>query len=589
MDQKHISPLVSPNRLSLWTNYVLCVLIACLIIYIFPSLQFPISIYTIYSIGLTEITKHKNRSRLSKFKDAEDDEFDVERLPLQPISSIATIVGYREEPSLYQRALESYQDQNDVRILIAGIDGNEDSDMEMVNVFNKVFPQESIVISLKEPLGQMSERIARICLEQQSERVSEKIDGPKQPSAQDLQAEARIFALKYVCEHVWKILDEHGLMHSEQVIRGLCVSQPHVNKKDIMFTVFIISLVLGQKHNMEFVWSSDSDTIVQPHAVQDTIRCIASDTSVGGAACAVTLHNADDSIVARLAKASYWGDMIIIRSQTAVFDANECQPGPCAAFRLTALAEIIMPWYMQKIGGFKPVVNEDRHLTTNLLLHNWKVLFYSEASVETDTPSTLVRWTLQQIRWARATIIETFAYPKVYALQGPLYFIPVFIRNFAPFINGFYCIRYVLFGVPSNLYSTSDLFLRLIIYLVYNCYLSGKLLSPTELMWVILSQLLYHVPSTGIHIWGLISATEGGWGTSMRNAEEMAKPRANWRERIQSTTLIIIWMGFIGGGCGRFLAEKVKQDSRLIALETTGSFGLGILLSFYALFQDLII
>jgi hyaluronan synthase len=45
------------------------------------------------------------------------------------------------------------------------------------------------------------------------------------------------------------------------------------------------------------------------------------------------------------------------------------------------------------------VVNEDRHLTTNLLMRGWTVTYVSDTLAATDTPTTLSRWIMQQVNF----------------------------------------------------------------------------------------------------------------------------------------------------------------------------------------------
>lgn len=51
---------------------------------------------------------------------------------------MAAVVGYREDPELFARALESYRTAEGCRFVLAGVDGDQAPDMEMVQVFRKV-------------------------------------------------------------------------------------------------------------------------------------------------------------------------------------------------------------------------------------------------------------------------------------------------------------------------------------------------------------------------------------------------------------------------------------------------------------------
>lgn len=51
---------------------------------------------------------------------------------------MATIVGYREDPDLFARALDSYKSAAECRFVLVGVDGDDTPDMEMVHVFKGV-------------------------------------------------------------------------------------------------------------------------------------------------------------------------------------------------------------------------------------------------------------------------------------------------------------------------------------------------------------------------------------------------------------------------------------------------------------------
>lgn len=58
--------------------------------------------------------------------------------PNPKLDCIAAVVGYREDPAIFTKALESYQHANGCRFVLTCIDGNGLEDQEMVDVFQKV-------------------------------------------------------------------------------------------------------------------------------------------------------------------------------------------------------------------------------------------------------------------------------------------------------------------------------------------------------------------------------------------------------------------------------------------------------------------
>jgi hyaluronan synthase len=63
------------------------------------------------------------------------------------LDCIAAVVGYREDPVIFTKALESYLQADGCRFVLACIDGNGIEDQEMVEVFRRVY---SGVSSLRE-------------------------------------------------------------------------------------------------------------------------------------------------------------------------------------------------------------------------------------------------------------------------------------------------------------------------------------------------------------------------------------------------------------------------------------------------------
>ena len=376
----------------------------------------------------------------------------------------------------------------------------------------------------------------------------------------ELLEESRRYAFRMVFEKAVNTLQEHNVLNipATGALRAICLYQPHICKKDIMFTNMVFSLALGHANDIEYLWTSDSDTWVYPDTLYQTIGCMSADPLIGGSCSALSIHNGDEGIIAALGSAAYWTELAITRGQTGAVDAVDCQPGPCAAFRLVALEPILLKWYTQTSIGIKTVINEDRHLTTNLLLNGWKVTFNTQALASTDTPTTLLRWLLQQIRWARATHIETFQYPQVYSIHGAILFVTAMRRFYGPLIIGVFTIRYALTGYTVHTYSLIDLIGRIILCTCYNGLFNKK--HVNGIFYLVFSQIFYQLPLPGIMFWSVVTVLEGGWGTRMRNQSEMQKGRWAGLENLWSTTAVVVWMGFVGAAIARFVAFRLAPQ-----------------------------
>ena len=206
-------------------------------------------------------------------------------------------------------------------------------------------------------------------------------------------------------------------------------------------------------------------------------------------------------------------------------------------------------------------MNEDRHLTTKLLLDGWKVTFNTEALAFTDTPTTLLRWLLQQIRWARANQIETFQYPAVYAVHGPILFITAMNRFYGPLSIMVTTARYVLYGTSDRAYSLLDVFLRIVLCTTWN-YIANR---GRVCNWAFLaiSQVFYQLPLPGIIVYSTITALEGGWGTSMRNRKESQKAKGGGWDHLRSVTAVVCWIALVAAAVARYLTTMYAPAWRL--------------------------
>jgi hyaluronan synthase len=165
--------------------------------------------------------------------------------------------------------------------------------------------------------------------------------------------------IAHCCQLAREILREHDIQFDKTQPGGgitkLCIYEPHLHKKAIMFTSFIFSIVISEALDIEFMWSSDSDTIVLPDSLPKTIATVAGDENAGGASSGLIVHNEHETLWTKLASAVYWCELYLTRSAVASSGTSECQSGPSAVFRVSALPGILYCWYTQKVMGRRMV------------------------------------------------------------------------------------------------------------------------------------------------------------------------------------------------------------------------------------------
>lgn len=568
-----VSSTQSSLRPTVWYRVLNTIMCMTLVVVFFcyirkTSLFCPITLEAIWQTTLAETNRRKSKRRVRNLRRelAPDDLENTLHSGVPYFRCLASVVGYREDPELFTKCLESYKGCDGLETLLVGIDGNEAQDMEMANVVRRVYPKDATFIHLDEPLGHLAERLAEEYIVRELKDSSQQAladDWNLDDLPQQLRQDAAASAMDQVYAKAIEVLQRHGLLYSHQgSFQVICIIQPHVSKKSILFTNLVLSTVLGKINHIPYLWTGDSDTWVLPDTLPLTIGCMVTDPKIGGSCSLLGIHNGHESTVALLGSAVYWCELAITRGQTGAIDAVDCQPGPCAAFLLDALSSNLFEWYTQTSMGVKTIVNEDRHLTTRLLLDGWKVTFNTEAIAYTDTPTTLLRWLLQQTRWARATQIETFQYPAVYALHGPIFFLAAMNRFYGPVSVLLLTIRYVLTGHVLRAYSVYDVLARVFIITTYNlvCY---KREVKCSLIFLLISQAFYQLPLPGLIIYATFTALEGGWGTSMRNRKEVQKAKGAGWEHIRVITAIVTWMGIVAAAFARWFANTYTPNMTL--------------------------
>ncbi|KAK4221127.1 Hyaluronan synthase [Podospora fimiseda] len=593
------SPVVDGHPVSTFRQFLH--LLGCLLalpLYLVSTVhsRYPVTLDIFITIALTELNRYTvegrrialQRQQQQQHQQPEEKEFFNEKeawsplyLESQPFSSrlecLAAVVGWREDPALYRRALESYKSARTCSFVLAGIDGDEKEDQDMVDVFSQVYPNNSAVIQIPEPLGEVAERIRAKTLSLQRQN-NQPID----------KALADSVAMQSCLDLAKSILTSHNIQFfGPNQIRHLCLKQRHMHKKGIMFTAYIFSLVISDILGIEFLWSSDSDTIVFPDSLEKTINTIASDPKAGGASSGLVVHNAPETPITSLASSVYWGELYLTRSTPACTGTSDCQSGPSTAFRLSALPGILVPWYLQTALGKRMIVNEDRHLTTNLLLRGWKVIFASDVLTATDTPTTLPRWLKQQVRWARATHIESLLRPKVYLVSHPLLFYGMAKREFGPAIGAGAVTWYFLTGQNLIVFSLMDLVYRILISSLYNFLRNPHRLTRRDLKWCIPGIFFYYIPLPAVQVWSMLTMTADGWGTSMRASGDMERERREGRKKAWfEMGFFVVWMGIVAGAFVRFLGGWLELNTSQRILGEVVSVGLAGWLAWRATIAD---
>lgn len=115
--------------------------------------QYPALVDLLISVFFAEYCRFTNEGRriaLAKAEDAAREQYlDVaqqeSKIGLGPppaahlsCDAVAMIVGWREDPTLWRRCLESYRNADGWAFMVVGIDGDDAEDEEMIDIFREV-------------------------------------------------------------------------------------------------------------------------------------------------------------------------------------------------------------------------------------------------------------------------------------------------------------------------------------------------------------------------------------------------------------------------------------------------------------------
>lgn len=175
----------------------------------------------------------------------------------------------------------------------------------------------------------------------------------------DATANHEQYALQGVLLHIREALEpilasfsNNGSVSANKML-SICFSQPHVGIKEIRFATWAVSMVVSTELRLGYLWSSDSDTVVPAESVVRAISLLGRSEGAGAASTALAILNREESLIARLCAVYYRSSVYIDRSVLATYGQCPVVTGPSALFRVDALKDVVVPWYRQRVLGFR--------------------------------------------------------------------------------------------------------------------------------------------------------------------------------------------------------------------------------------------
>ncbi|KAG0172976.1 hypothetical protein DFQ28_009528 [Apophysomyces sp. BC1034] len=420
--------------------------------------------------------------------------------PGRPASVVGlAVVGYREEPELFRQCLDSIRrlEYPDPFKTVVVIDGNEEQDREMAEIFEKTFPGKSVVA-----LPHVMSDTPHLNVPFPSEKESGS--------------------------------------EGDGVTNAVCYMQPHRGKRHAMYTAFRVLIEAG----CEAIMSTDSDTRFDQKAMIELERALHWHADTGAVAGDVKIWNSSESVLAYMSSLRYWMAFNIERAAQSFNRCVTCVSGPMGMYRANVLASVLDDWISQRFLRMECTYGDDRHLTNQILRRGSKVVYTHFAFCETETPPNFLRWFKQQTRWSKSFYRELLWNIRSLTKHSPWMAAELFYQGIYPFVLMF-SIFYILWGhVPFVLLVWLVSLMAIAGIKTIYAFLSTA--SPRFLVFPFYSvyYLLGLVPAK---IWALVSLWDVRWGTSARSASERKQENIFWQQ-VKEAMPIVVWVVLILAG-----------------------------------------
>lgn len=273
------------------------------------------------------------------------------------------IAAYQEDPDYLRKCLLSVKRLSyPGMIVIMVIDGNNDDDRYMMEIFGEVMGRDCSASYLWKS------------------NFHERGPGESEESHRE--------SMQYLT----------GLIRSN---KSVCVMQKWGGKREVMYTAF---KALGR--TVDYVQVCDSDTMLDPAATVEMVKILEEDPMVGGVGGDVQILNKYESWISFLSSVRYWMAFNIERACQSYFGCVQCISGPLGMYRNDLLHQFMEDWYNQEFLGSQCSFGDDRHLTNRVLSLGYATKYTARSKCLTETPTQYLRWLNQQTRWSKSYFRE---------------------------------------------------------------------------------------------------------------------------------------------------------------------------------------
>lgn len=150
------------------------------------------------------------------------------------------------------------------------------------------------------------------------------------------------------------------------------------------------------KHSL--IVTVDSDTVLNKDAIRNL--CYAKHITKSHAATgSIFLLNENQNILTKMIACMYWFSFFQERASQSFFKTNTCCSGALSVYDKDIVLEHLHDYLNQTFLSIRCKAGDDRHLSNIFLLNNKKIVWVASAKAYTLSPSTIMQFVKQQVRW----------------------------------------------------------------------------------------------------------------------------------------------------------------------------------------------
>jgi hyaluronan synthase len=168
----------------------------------------------------------------------------------------------------------------------------------------------------------------------------------------------------------------------------------------------------------EIVVTIDSDSVIDRGALLALAGALR-DRRVGAVAGKVSVYNRRSGLLPRMLHVHFALSFDLLRAVQSVYGTVYCCPGALAAYRRTAVCEVLDEWREQKFMGAPCTYGEDRALTNYILARGYDTVYQRSAVVHTIVPTTYWKLAKMYLRWDRSYVREELRFFRIVWSRPP--------------------------------------------------------------------------------------------------------------------------------------------------------------------------